>query len=202
MLEAVEAVRFTHSKGIVHGNITAKCFLLQENDSLALAGFGGLYHKPQCDEGANGDLALEGFSPPQTSEDDLFKCVRKMLQITPKSCYKPTPGLESGYASPTEKDDLFALGTVMYLINSQKPLYTDKNDKDIRTLWANGVYPDMEPITDAAIRNAIQKCWKYEYKNAEELWQDLREFSQLVLSIVRGRKRGPTQLKHWNRFIS
>jgi serine/threonine protein kinase len=176
VLEAVEAIRFVHSKGIVHGDITAKCFLIRDNHTLALAGFGGLYRDPYYNEGASEELTPEDFGPPQTSEDNPYKHITAVLNTTPKSCYKPTPKLESGHTSPTEKDDIFALGTVMYLISTRKPLYTDKSDKEIRRLWAEGVYPDLKSITDATIRNAIQKCWKYEYKNAEELWRDLREF--------------------------
>lgn len=75
---------------------------------------------------------------------------------------------------PTEKDDLFALGGVLYEIKAKKELYADKTDTQIRELYLRREFPDITSFT-SNVRLVIEKCWHLEYALAGDVLRDLRE---------------------------
>ena len=82
--QATEAVRYIHSKGVVHGDLGSHNFLVQSDGTLALADFGG-------------------------SRIDGSECLEH-----PPARYTRPVVISQFESQPTEKDDLFALGTVLY----------------------------------------------------------------------------------------
>lgn len=70
----------------------------------------------------------------------------------------------------TETDDIFALGTVIYEISVGHRLYADKSDSEIYQLFQKREFPDT---TGLALRTVIDKCWRNQYSNAEEVKLDL-----------------------------
>jgi serine/threonine protein kinase len=127
-VQAAEAVRYIYSKGVIHGDIGIHNFLVQKNSMLALADFG----RSRID----GSECLVGSS------------VRYSRPVPPSQL-----GLD-----PTEKDDIFALGTVLYEISTGQRLYADKSDGEIRDLFHKHIFPDLAPVAIPAARVAIEKC--------------------------------------------
>ncbi|KAH9220038.1 kinase-like domain-containing protein [Leptodontidium sp. 2 PMI_412] len=119
-VQAAEAIRYIHSKGVIHCDIGAHNFLIQKDGSLALADFWG--------SSLDGSTAI------------------------------------------TETDDIFALGTVTYEISVGHRLYANKSDSEIYQLFQKREFPDT---TGLALRTVIDKCWRNQYSNAEEVKLDL-----------------------------
>jgi hypothetical protein len=68
----------------------------------------------------------------------------------------------------TEKDDIFALGIVIYEINVGHRLYAEKSDSEIYQLFQKREFPDITGL-DESLRMVIDKCWRDQYRNAEEV---------------------------------
>lgn len=158
-MEAAEAVGYIHMKGVIHGDIGAHNFFLKKNGSIVLGDFGG-------------------------SRIDHSTC--RVL-----SAVRYTRGMSwREYAlDPTEKDDLFALGGVLYEIKAKKELYADKSDAEIRELYLKRQFPDITSF-NATVRVVIEKCWHQEYALAGDAVRDLREEGSP--SRDRGRSAEPT----------
>lgn len=100
--QITEAIRYIHSKGVVHCDVGIHNFLVQDNGTLALADFGG-------------------------SRVDGSKCQEAGL---PR--YKrPTLARDS---DPTEIDDIFSLGMVIYEVKTGQMAYAGKSNGEIRNL--------------------------------------------------------------------
>lgn len=146
LAQATEAVRYVHSKGIIHGDLGSHNFLVQNDGTLALADFGG-------------------------SRIDGCEC----LEHPPARYTRPAVISQLGL-QPTEKDDLFALGTVLFEISTCQQLYQDKSDSEIRDLFAQQIFPDLAPVT-VSVRLVIEKCWKGRYNSAEGVSRDMRKLT-------------------------
>jgi hypothetical protein len=83
----------------------------------------------------------------------------------------------------TEKNDLFALGTVLYEVSIGSRLFADIASKEIRRRFYKHEYPDLTAITATNIRAVMEKCWKCEYEHAEEALRALCLFSSLWTSV-------------------
>jgi serine/threonine protein kinase len=143
-MQAAEAVRHIHVNGVIHGDIGAHNFFLKQNGSIVLGDFGG-------------------------SRIDGSSC--RVLSSTRYT----RPMILAEYAlEPTHKDDMFALGGVMYEINAKKKLYEGKPDKEIRESFLRGEFPDLTRFS-SNLRIAIEKCWYLEYDRAAEVIRDLSE---------------------------
>jgi serine/threonine protein kinase len=73
---------------------------------------------------------------------------------------------------PTEKDDLFALGTALYEISTGQLLYHDLDEGDITTRFSERDYPDMA-LVPPALQQIIVRCWSEKYTSADEVARDL-----------------------------
>jgi serine/threonine protein kinase len=142
LVQATEAVRYIHSKGIIHGDLGSHNFLVQNDGTLALADFGG-------------------------SRIDGCEC----LEHPPARYTRPAVISQLGL-QPTEKDDLFALGTVLFEISTCQQLYQDKSDSEIRDLFAKQIFPDLAPVA-VGVHLVIKKCWKGGYNSAEGVSRDM-----------------------------
>lgn len=135
-------MRYIHINGVIHGDIGAHNFFLKKDGSIVLGDFGG-------------------------SRIDRSSC--RVL-----SAVRYTRGMKwAEYAlEPTEKDDLFALGSVLYEIKTKKQLHADKTDTQIREMHLRREFPDLTSF-DTNIRVAIEKCWHQEYVRAADVIRDL-----------------------------
>ena len=74
----------------------------------------------------------------------------------------------------TERDDIFALRTVLYEISIGHRLYAEKNDDEIFTLFQNHEFPDTSGLP-RDIRTIVGKCWNGGYSNVQEIQFDLSQ---------------------------
>lgn len=131
---------------MVHGDIGCHNFLIQENGAIALADFGG--------SAIDGSMAQVGYA------------IR----------YERPQSISGTLNTASVKDDLFALGTVLYEISFGARIFPDLTDKEIRNRFKHREYPDLHLITCPRVRGVIRKCWDSEYEKAEEALCDLSEF--------------------------
>jgi serine/threonine protein kinase len=143
-LERANESMLSHKvEGNYHGDLGSHNFLVQNDGTLALADFGG-------------------------SRIDGCEC----LEHPPARYTRPAVISQLGL-QPTEKDDLFALGTVLFEISTCQQLYQDKRDSEIRDLFAKQIFPDLAPVA-VGVRLVIEKCWKGGYNSAEGVSRDMR----------------------------
>lgn len=69
------------------------------------------------------------------------------------------PALASDEENSSEKDDVFALGTVLYEIVVGNRLFSGKDDRQIHHLLQTQQFPDLSSIT-LPLRDIINKCWR------------------------------------------
>lgn len=74
--------------------------------------------------------------------------------------------------SATIKEDLFALGSTIYLIaTGHDPYYELPDEEEVERLYQDGVFPDL---TGVPFAEAIALCWKQEAEAAQTITQLLR----------------------------
>ncbi|KAF4630634.1 hypothetical protein G7Y89_g7504 [Cudoniella acicularis] len=98
---------------------------------------------------------------------DGYEC----LEHPPARYTKPAVITQLGLQL-TEKDNLFALGTVLFEITICQQLYQDKTDSEIRDFFAKQIFPDLALIA-VGVRLVIEKCWKGGYNSAEGFSRDM-----------------------------
>ncbi len=79
----------------------------------------------------------------------------EMLEF-PKVRYT-RPQLRLG-GEPDVKDDIFALGTVLYEISTGHTLYEGKSDKGIAELFRSHIYPDLQQLSPPGLGEIIRGC--------------------------------------------
>lgn len=141
-IQAIEAIQYIHSKGVVHCDISVHNFLVRNDGSIVLADFCG--------------SILDGSKP----------------AVAPSVRYSRPLSLAERLLDPTEKDDIFALGTVLYEISVGHRLYTGKSDAEISELFQKRDFPNTSGIPEN-LRTVIEKCWKDQYSRADEIRSDL-----------------------------
>ncbi|KAK1762341.1 tkl protein kinase [Phialemonium atrogriseum] len=146
-VQIVEGLVYIHSKGIVHGDLNASNILVTDSDDVVLCDFAG--------------SSLNGEKPVAL-------------------CFEPRhlrPRGEGEDETRNIKDDLFALGSVLYELYSDKKPYAEKEDHEVGKLYRQGTFPDVSGIP---VGRVIEKCWTGGYKSAEQVLADL------VVLIVTG----------------
>jgi len=134
--QAVSAVAYIHSKGVVHGDLSLHNFLLHDDGRLILCDFAG--------------SGLDELPP------NISAGVRYL-----------NPLFDSDY--PSERDDVFALGTMLYELDRVERLFDGKNDQEIRQCLRNKQFPDLS-LVSSPLRHVIEKCWKTpDYKASDAL---------------------------------
>ncbi|WEW54769.1 hypothetical protein PRK78_000194 [Emydomyces testavorans] len=88
---------------------------------------------------------------------------------------------------PTEQDDIFALGTVLYELDRGQLLFEGMSRNEIYTRLRDKNFPDLSMIS-LPLRNIIEKCWKEsEYKASDALKElesrPLRPIFQALLGL-------------------
>lgn len=69
------------------------------------------------------------------------------------------------------RDDLFALGVMLYEIAVGSRIWEGKDDREVTKLYEKGEFPDLEGI-QARLARVIKKCWEDQYKSADEVQAD------------------------------
>ncbi|KAK2761199.1 hypothetical protein FQN54_001720 [Arachnomyces sp. PD_36] len=68
-------------------------------------------------------------------------------------------------------DDLFALGSAIYEMETGHGPYHRKSDNQVKKLYAKGDFPSTRGLK---LRNVIEKCWHVDYYEAQEVLDEIR----------------------------
>ncbi|RDL37509.1 Uncharacterized protein BP5553_04942 [Venustampulla echinocandica] len=136
--QAINAVTYVHSKGVIHGDIGAHNFLVSKDGSVVLADF--------CGSSLDGSTAA----------------------VAPSIRYSRPISMEERLLNIRVRDDLFALGAVLYEIAVGSRIWESKDDRNVTKLYETGELPDLQGI-EARLARVIKKCWKDQYESADEI---------------------------------
>lgn len=147
-VQAVEAVAFVHSKGVMHSDLRPENYLVHLTKEMSLdlwlCDFGG----SSCDELGSNVVHLpdDPFFDPRLPWDDS------------------TPAI-----------DIFSLGSIIYTITTghwpyrQSPMVEEDkeayNTKVIQ-MFTEGAFPDVSALRGGKV---IEGCWNHQFKTAEEV---------------------------------
>lgn len=143
--QAVEAIRHVHSRRVIHGDLGSHNFLVQSDGTLALSDFGG--------------SSIDGA---------------EYLEFPPARYTRPKnkSARAGGPEPPSEQDDLFALGTLLYEISTGGLLYPDLDDSQISARFARQQHPSFAGVPPA-LEQIIVRCWAGECASADEVARHL-----------------------------
>ncbi|KAI1912256.1 hypothetical protein LOZ61_003418 [Ophidiomyces ophidiicola] len=150
-IQAAEAIRYIHSKNIIHSDIGCHNFLLKEDGTLILADFGG--------------SMIDDEIP------TVCYATRYRRPLPPGKTYDDSD-------TATITDDIFALGTLIYEVTVGHRLYPNLESPRIRVLINERKFPDMNALPPET-QVIIQKCWEERYKTVDEVLHDLQETDAL-----------------------
>ena len=131
--KATEAVAYVHSKGVIHGDIAARRFLLDEQLNVKLSGF-----------------AYASFVGEKGLDVISWRHSHPSVNMAPK----------------TVKSDLFALGCTLYEIMQGKEPYAEVHDHDVRKLYSQKLFPDVDGL---CCGDVILDCWNCKFSSAAEI---------------------------------
>lgn len=141
-IEAAESIELLHSHDIIQADVGAHNFLLDSELSLRICDFGG--------SSIDGSEAL----------------------VAPGSRYMLPRPVGVRLVPPTKTSDLFALGSLLYLIATGHESYHDLEDEDeVENRYRDGCFPNLEGVIFAEI---IRKCWRQEVESAQKVTELLR----------------------------
>ncbi|KAF1842061.1 kinase-like protein [Cucurbitaria berberidis CBS 394.84] len=146
-MQATEAVRFIHSKRILHCDLRHDNFLLDAKLDLKLADFQGQHFS------ADGEILLDGLS---------LESTKAYLPRTPADHARI-------------KTDLFALGGVIYFIMMGHEVFPDldssNDEQEIERRFRAGDFP----ADQHAFSKITGNCWKLCYSSAQQVLADLQD---------------------------
>jgi serine/threonine-protein kinase len=159
-IEVCRALGAAHDKGIVHRDVKPENILLHENRELKLTDFGIADMVDSASMTATGQiLGSPGHMAPEQ--------------------------IEGGHSDP--RTDLFALGTVLYLLVTGRLPFTGKNPHQVLKRVVDGEYADpmrLAPAigagTAAVIKKAMSKDPADRYATAAEMERALIEVVQAL----------------------
>ncbi|KAH7308590.1 kinase-like domain-containing protein, partial [Stachybotrys elegans] len=148
--QAVSSVSYIHLAGVVHTDLTPRNFLVDADCNLLLCDFAGsLLH---------GRSAFTG----------------SLLQGQPVFAGCPGSRYQSRHWRkdyiPTCKDDIFALGSVIYLIEAGEEPYNSLPEYEVTRRFQNRLFPETGHLLTTSI---IQGCWQGKFSSADEAMKTL-----------------------------
>jgi len=85
------------------------------------------------------------------------------------------------HTKPSIQSELFALGSMLYEIETTNKPYPNNNDEELEELFKADVYPETGKLI---LGNVISNCWMAQYKDASEAVVDIQRIqTQLNNSI-------------------
>ncbi|KAI1969781.1 hypothetical protein LOZ53_006358 [Ophidiomyces ophidiicola] len=155
-MQAVKAIQYIHSKNVIHCDIGCHNFLIKEDGSIVLADFGGSMIDNTAPNVTYASRYQRPFPPEKEFEDVLFLTI---------------------------KDDIFALGTLIYEMTVGHRLYPDQQSRDIERLLRERTFPALDDLP-MRIQTVISKCWGEKYESADEVLQDLEPSGSPCESVI------------------
>jgi serine/threonine protein kinase len=143
------ALAFVHSWNIIHGDIGIHniLFCQEPQQRLILADFGG--------SRIDGSKFLSWPSARYRMEGREYR---------PSELYEPTV-----------QHDTFALGMVLYEIQTWAQAWVDKDHPEVLSLIRQEKFPDLESVPFPELREVIGRCWQRQYLRGSDLSSDLEE---------------------------
>lgn len=149
---AAEALAFVHKCGIIHCDVHAANFFLDENGKLKLGDFGA--------------ASIDGERP-------------LLLYRTSHQLWMKDDGMKDDggkwHREISVASEIFALGCVLYNIEMSNGLFAElerkHDDEEIRRRLKEREMPDTGNLS--ALGSVIQKCWTLKYQSMEEILEDL-----------------------------
>ena len=150
MIQVANAVGYIHGNGIIHGDIGVHNIMISKDQALKLIDFGG-------------------------SRLDGSRCL-----CFPSARYRRLPSwLEESY-EPEVKDDIFALGIVLYEIYTGHKAYPGLESSDVLERIVDGHFPEVHNIEDPQMRAILLRCWTCQYESAAEIVDALSSLTKTV----------------------
>lgn len=84
---------------------------------------------------------------------------------------------------PSTRSELFAVGSMLYEIETTYVPYNDKNDGELEELFEADQYPDVGHLT---LGKVICKCWKGQYIDAGEVAMDIAQVQECLQDSIPG----------------
>jgi serine/threonine protein kinase len=79
---------------------------------------------------------------------------------------------------PSEKTEIFALGSTFYEILTGRKPYEGRDDVEIERAFRKGNFPNLKSLP--ALNTVIFNCWRGQYQTTAELLQDLKKEGTLI----------------------
>jgi serine/threonine protein kinase len=149
--QIAEGLEYIHQKGVIHCDVGSPNILIKDNSDVVL-----------CDFDA---ASIDGIKKTETMYES--RCNRREIECL---------NSPDDFFSFNVKDDLFALGSVLYEISTGSRPHEDESypalyDNKIARFYAADIFPDLSGLKMAHI---INKCWKAGYESASEVLVDTR----------------------------
>jgi len=98
---------------------------------------------------------------------------------SPHSEHPDMPG-----QNPSIQTEMFALGSMLYEIETTRQPYHDKSDEDIEDLFRAGEFPDTSGLILGAV---ISKLWRMGYEDVGEAMEDMKRIQRKYVNTVENR---------------
>ncbi|KAJ1968158.1 hypothetical protein IWQ62_001416 [Dispira parvispora] len=129
-------IKFLHSHGIVHGDISFRCIHLRTPDEPLLCHF---------------ECAHEVGGKPRPSNDG---------EILYGSHIWGGVNIANGKISRTV-DDVYGLGSVIWSLATRREPYSNMSLIEEHIAVSEGKSEDLDEVSDPTLREIIRKCWEY-----------------------------------------
>ncbi|KAH6627487.1 kinase-like domain-containing protein [Chaetomium tenue] len=92
------------------------------------------------------------------------------------------PSVHSAHPSlstmePTVQSELFALGSLLYEVETTHRPFDDKTEEDVEALFGSNQYPTTSELV---LVEVIRKCWAMTYSSASEVVADIKVIQEHV----------------------
>ncbi|KAI1916573.1 hypothetical protein LOZ52_002847 [Ophidiomyces ophidiicola] len=154
-MQASKAIQYIHSKNVIHCDIGCHNFLIRDDGSIVLADFGG--------------SMIDGTLP------KVCYATRYQLPLSPERVCEDNLVL-------TIKDEIFALGTLIYEMTVGHRLYPDQQSVDVQRRLRAREFPALDELP-INIQTVVSKCWAERYESVDEVLHDLESSPALTAGL-------------------
>lgn len=121
----------------------------------------------QVDIGAH-NVLLDQYETAKLS-DFAGSSLDKSKPTVAPSAHSEHPNMP--HTKPSIQSELFALGSMLYEIETTNKPYPDKNDQELKELFKADIYPDTGKLI---LGKVITNCWMARYNDASEAVVDIQ----------------------------